>query len=299
MNYSKFVLFLTQLDKISLGDKSLRRVIKKLEEEKPNFANTASLLNWLVKTFTYINEKCRGRIKVNDLNEDMIRQAKTDRERKEEIWKLRGINYITYFDEDYPYRFKEIEDFPIILYYRGNIKALNSDKICAIIGTREPSEKAKEYGAKYTREMVSEGSVIVSGLALGCDTIAHEITLELNGVTVAFLGTGVDKVYPQENELLAQDILSKNGLLISEYEPGKSPTKYQLVERDRLQAASSDKVIVLETGINGGSMHAANKALEYKREVYVLDPKLVDNALGNLELSKDKRVKVIKAKDIK
>ena len=164
---------------------------------------------------------------------------------------------------------------------------LDSDKTCAIIGTREPSEETIELGNKIGYTMAKKGYVVISGLALGCDTIGHTSCLEAEGKTVAILGTGIDVVYPKENKDLAERILKNKGLLITEELVGFKGASYSFVTRDRLQASSSDVVIALETSSTGGTMHASRDAVKkYNKSLYVLSPEVLPygDTSGNKEL---------------
>lgn len=176
-----------------------------------------------------------------------------------------NIKTITYLDEDYPKRLRNISDPPTVLYYKGNIKCLNEMNVVAIIGTRKPTE----YGIKIARNLGSSfgkrNYVVVSGLALGCDMYGHMGCLDENGKTMAVMPCGLDTVYPAKNKLLAKEILEKGGGLISEYPIKTRVFKNFFVERDRLQSGLSDGVLVVETGESGGTLHTVGYALEYKR----------------------------------
>lgn len=176
-----------------------------------------------------------------------------------------NIKMISFQDENYPILLSRISDFPLILNYIGNIKLL-SDKPCvAIIGTREATDFGIKIGIRFGEYFALKGFNIVSGLALGCDTAGHKGALNVNGITTAILAHGLDKVYPKENQALANDIVDKNGLLLSEYFVNQSPLANYFVERDRIQAGLSLGVIVIETDIKGGTMHTVKYCLENNR----------------------------------
>lgn len=177
-------------------------------------------------------------------------------------------------DKDYPKRFSTLSDKPKKLYCLGDTTLLNKSKICAVIGTRKPTEKAKIIGTNLTKKLVEKNYIILSGLANGCDSIGHKACVENGGKTIAILGTSLDNIWPKENEQLAKDILDSGGLLISEHPNGYRTTKYSFFERDRLQAAGSDKVIVIQCNIDSGTMHTVQKAIRYKKEIYAINPNL-------------------------
>lgn len=198
-----------------------------------------------------------------------------------------GISIISFQDEKYPNLLKQISDFPIVLNYIGNLNTLTFMPTVAIIGTREATDFGKKIGIRLGEFFASHGFNIVSGLAIGCDTAGHRGALNVNGITTAVLAHGLDKVYPKENKFLANDIIDKGGLLISEYFVKQSPLANFFVERDRIQAGLSLGVIVIETDVRGGSMHTVRFCLEYNRILasvnhppeYLHEPKTKGNQL--------------------
>ena len=150
---------------------------------------------------------------------------------------------------------------PIILYYKGDI-SITKRKGVAIIGTREPTSEGIQAGLYFGKILAEQGYNLVSGHAIGCDAAGHKGALSAEGgVTTAFLAHGLDSVYPEENRQLAQNIIDNGGLLMSEYEIGKGINRYNIVGRDRLQAALADATIVIQSSEKGGTMHAANTTL--------------------------------------
>lgn len=176
-----------------------------------------------------------------------------------------GIEIIGRWDVRFPKRLLLIQDCPTILFTRGNLDALNSQLSVAIIGTREPTSYGQGSAVRIAEFFSQAGASIVSGLARGCDTLAHKGCLRADGQTVAVLAHGLDQVYPPENAELACTIIERRGCLVSEYAPGTKPTGLAFVERDRLQSGLSDATIVIETGIKGGTLHTANYCLQQGR----------------------------------
>jgi DNA processing protein len=201
-----------------------------------------------------------------------------------------NIRMVSYLDNDFPPLLKLIEDYPVLLHYRGEISVLK-EKSVAIIGTREVSDHAIKAGERLSRIMSEvKGYTIVSGLAVGCDTIAHRSAVQVNRPTAAFLAGGLDKIYPKENDKLANTILDTGGVLISEYEIGKESHKNFFVQRDRLQSGSSEGIIVLETGIKGGTRHTVSFAGKQNRVIgclYTHIEQKLDNSekfQGNIDI---------------
>ncbi len=176
-----------------------------------------------------------------------------------------GIN-----DVKFPQPLRIIKNPPLILYIKGDIQSLHSTDLIAVIGTREPSQTGKEAGKQIAKRFTEWGWNIVSGLALGCDTAAHEGCLEAEGQTMAFLAHGLQMIYPAENYNLAQSILDFGGCLVSEYPLGTEVLSNQFIERDRLQSGLSSAVIVVETEITGSTMHTVNFCLEQNKPLACL-----------------------------
>lgn len=178
---------------------------------------------------------------------------------------LEAINIISIFNKDFPNIFKSIEDFPVIIHYKGNKNLLYNDNNLAIIGTRKITDHGLKATARLTELAVKEGFTIVSGLALGCDAQAHKTALDNEGFTIAVMPGGLDSIYPKSNTLLGNAILKNNGCLVSEYNVYTKPFPGYYVERDRLQTALSKGILVVETSIKGGSMHAINNGIRTNR----------------------------------
>lgn len=176
-----------------------------------------------------------------------------------------GIKVMTSYSPIFPKQLLNIPDPPVILYAMGNVECLSAEAMVAIIGTREPSLFGKLFAEKLALTLSNKRLIIVSGLAIGCDAAAHEGCIKAKGKTVAVLAHGLDKVYPAQNRGLAENILEFNGCLVSEYAPGTKPRSSFFVERDRLQSGLSSAVIIIETDIQGGTMHTARFCMEQKR----------------------------------
>jgi DNA processing protein len=188
----------------------------------------------------------------------------------EEIEKLQnaGVQVLTCNDASYPRRLKEIYDYPPLLYIRGSL--LPDDEWClAVVGTR----RATVYGKQVTEEIVSDLArskiTIVSGLARGIDTVAHHSALEAGGRTLAVLASGLDIIYPGENNKLARDII-EHGALLSEYPLGARPRAENFPRRNRILSGLSLGVLVTEADEDSGAMITAADAIEQNREVFAI-----------------------------
>lgn len=210
---------------------------------------------------------------VNELSTELKNAFKIELSRSKEILKKnleQGINAINILDSKFPKKLYNTNDKCVFLYYKGNIDLLNQKSI-AIIGTRKPDEEFINKGEIVSKYFAKEGYVIVSGLALGCDTIAHTSCLEVNGKTVAVLPSSIDNIQPSSNKSLAQKIIDNDGLLISEYGVGSPFSKYNYATRDRIQSLLSSVILIIQASDNSGTMIAAKKSLKDKKMVYAIE----------------------------
>ena len=178
------------------------------------------------------------------------------------------VKVITILDGGYPQRLKEIYLPPIVLFYRGNLSLINQ-KAVAVVGSREHSKYAKECIREIIPALVKDDIVVISGLARGVDTLAHEETLKANGSTIAVIGSGLDVVYPLENSKL-YDLIAKRGLILSEYPLQSRPLKFHFPYRNRIIAGLSHGVCVIEAKEKSGSLITSNLALSENREVFAV-----------------------------
>lgn len=176
----------------------------------------------------------------------------------------RGVGILVSGGEGFPRTIGSIDDPPVLLYVRGVRDLLDRTDSVAIIGTREPSVRGRRAAKDTADHFATKGWVVVSGLAVGCDSIAHLSCVEVTGgQTVAVLANPLEesKVYPAENRGLAQRILDRGGAWVSENGPFDTITKGSFVERDRLQSGFASAVVLIESSLSGGSMHASRACL--------------------------------------
>lgn len=199
---------------------------------------------------------------------------------------------ISVLDPRYPKSLIHLPDAPATLFCRGNINLLSTNSV-GVIGTRSPTEHGEILNRKVTKWLTTKNFTIVSGLALGHDTIAHDECLNNNGSTIAVLAHGLDTIYPKKNTDLFNRILDKNGLLLSEY-PYLTPLyKQSLVQRDRIQAGLSKAIFLVQSSTTGGSLHASRSIMKYNRYLVVLNQSKTDisknseNISANLALIND------------
>lgn len=179
------------------------------------------------------------------------------------------INNISPLDSQYLQGMGYIADLPSSLYYIGSLPAERRPTV-AIVGSRKPTNYGREVTEHIASRLASRGVVIISGLALGIDAIAHRAALEAGGTTLAFLANGLHKIYPRTNHSLGQSIVEQGGAIISEYEAGVEPLPFRFLERNRLVSAVSDAVVITEAAARSGTLNTAAHALTQGRDVFVV-----------------------------
>lgn len=180
---------------------------------------------------------------------------------------------LSILDKEYPLELKNIYNPPALLFYQGNLELLNKGKL-AVVGSRKCSEVGAQSVAKIIKELGNR-FVIISGLARGIDTSAHVAALKNGGATIAVIGCGLDVYYPKENSKL-QDYISRNQLLLTEYEVGQEPKKFHFPERNRIIAGLSQGVIVAEAKIRSGSLITCERAMEEGRDIFAIPGNILD-----------------------
>lgn len=196
-------------------------------------------------------------------------------------------------DEAYPRRLLNCYDPPTILFYKGHAD-LNAPRIVSIVGTRKNSEYGKAVTEKLVRDLSSFNVVIVSGLAFGIDTVAHKAAIKNAVPTVAVLAHGLHTIYPFDNAALAREMIAFGGLL-SEFASGTDPDKHNFPSRNRVVAGISDAVIVVETGLKGGSMITAELANSYNRDVFAVPGRTNDpKSEGCIELIRSNKAVIFR-----
>lgn len=210
---------------------------------------------------------------------------------------IKGLQIMTIVDLDYPNAFKTISHPPIVLFLKGDVSLLhNLQKSIAVIGTREYSQYGKEKTVEIVRDLVANDYLIVSGMARGIDGFAHETTLKHHGKTIAVLGSGINYPYPLSNKKLYEDI-EKTGLIMSEYPHQTKPEPQFFKFRNRLVAALSRGVLIVEAKYRSGTVITVGYALERGVDIYCV-PERAGLESGCNKLIKDGAYLVESAADI-
>ena len=216
---------------------------------------------------------------------------------EEELARCRqaGITLLPYFASDYPIALHALGGSrPVLLHAKGDLGLLQSPaSILGIVGTRQPSPEGLAAAHRIAYEEAEKGRVILSGLAYGCDAAAHHGALEATGRTIAVIATGLDRAHPEAHQALQDRIIASGGLVLSEYPLATPVDTYRLVARDRLQAALSAELLVIECGVQSGTMHTVHFAERYHRPIFALPPHTdrLSSLEGNRQLLQSGRAK--------
>lgn len=208
-----------------------------------------------------------------------------------------GIYFVSREDERYPEKLRNIYDAPFALYIKGSLPK-PGQKLLAVVGARECSTYGKEMARHFARAIAAAGIPIISGLARGIDSYAHEGALNGGGITYAVMGCGIDICYPKENLNLYME-MQKRGGIISEYPPGVSPIAGNFPMRNRIISGLSDGILVIEAREKSGSLITVDLGLEQGKDIYALPGRVTDSlSLGCNNLIKMGAKLVTTPKDI-
>jgi DNA processing protein len=194
-------------------------------------------------------------------------------------WEQAGVRILTRDDPKYPATLRALDDAPPTLFIRGDWPDWKDRRAFAVVGTRHPTPESREIAGRIGAELAEMGHITISGLASGIDHAAHMAAVAVSGSAVAVLGSGVLNIYPPSSRELAQAVI-KCGALVCEVAPDASVSTPGLVARNRIISGLADGLIVVESGVDGGAMHAARFARIQGRPVYAVD----NDASGNRHL---------------
>lgn len=262
------ILILTLKQIKGIGNKAVIRILQrnkvkivKVEAVDVKFLETLDMLNYLSKS---------------DMNENDWDQFLKVSHQVVNTSISNGIQIIHCYMKDYPARLMVNRSKPALLFCKGDVSLLSSEKNVAIVGTRHPDSYSFKYGVRLAERLASKGYVIVSGLAIGCDSAAHQGALNVSGKTIAVLPTPLDgEIYPKANRDLAEEILVKGGLLVSEYPSGIPLKEYDLISnlkaRNEWQVGLSNGVVVVEAKSKSGTRGAMRFATNSGTPLAVID----------------------------
>ena len=195
-------------------------------------------------------------------------RALADADRQLSWCDAHGIAALSFFDQHYPVRLRAIHEPPSVLFVHGSVDVVNSLRSIAVVGTREPTSFGTSATDVLVQALARTRWTIVSGLAHGIDAVAHGAALKYDTPTIGVMAGGLDHIYPKQNRELAAAIVDRGGALVSEQPIGMRPSAGTFVARNRIQSALSAAVMVMQTGLRGGTMHTARHAVAQGRPIY-------------------------------
>lgn len=252
-------------------------------------ANFSTEQAWQVNFFEFIQVGLEPKW----VEEIMV--AKNKIEPKREVEKLNKLRarLIHENDEDFPLQLKNIPTNPAWIFVRGSLLPIENQSI-TVVGPRKISNYGKQVTEEFVSFLAKQGINIISGLALGVDSLAHESTLQIGGRTVAVLGTGLDQVYPSQNRNLFQKILDQGGSIISEYPIGVGPSRQNFPIRNRIVAGLSRATLIVEASERSGSLITAEIALEQGKDVFAVPGNIYsENSNGTNRLIKSGQAQAV------
>lgn len=236
------------------------RTVQKAVDSKVNCSDSEAFIEAIIASSSRISRDSISSFSFDDLIGDAwdcIETASND-----------GQKIITYLDPVYPIRLRDLNNPPLILFCKGNCSLLytyEETPTIAVVGSRKAGDYGLRVAERFGEVLAEDDCIVLSGLAIGCDACAHMGCLEKDGSTIAVLPSPLNKVVPEQHAELADRIISKHGLLVSELAPGTKIERSSFVQRNRIQAALADKVIIIETSVNGGTMRTAEFAQRLNR----------------------------------
>lgn len=242
-------------------------------------------------------------LKIDGIGEETAKQILKNEyriglEKYEKYMQENNIELIHLYNKYYPEKLKLLYDKPIVLYVKGDKTILNNFSL-AIIGCRENTKYGEIVAKNITNQIVKNGIITVSGLAIGIDSIVHKETLRVQEKTIAIIGSGLDNIYPKENINLANEIIKNGGAIVSEYIIGTKPHRMNFPARNRIISGLSNGVVVIEAKKKSGTMITVDFALEQGKEVFAVPGNILSkNSEGTNELIKQGAKMVTNINDI-
>ncbi|MEY4702794.1 MAG: DNA-protecting protein DprA [Bacteroidota bacterium] len=256
MNDEELLYLLALVHTPNIGDVHSRTLLQHFHSAKDIFSAPSSRL-----------EKMDG---IGTIRAKSIKQFSDFKKCEREIKFIRKEKIIPlcWNAPGYPKRLTHCHDAPVLLFYKGTVD-LNEDKFISIVGTRNNTSYGKKFCEKLLNEISCYNAVVVSGLAYGIDSIVHKICVASHIPTIGVLAHGLDRIYPDSNRGLAMDMVECGGL-ITPFRSGTTPEKQHFPNRNRITAGICDALIVIETGMKGGSLITARLASDYHKEIFAL-----------------------------
>jgi len=283
-------------------EKELIYLIALTKVPKVGHVLAKNLISYCGNIEAVFEEQIKNLVKIPGIGQQVATNIKNAdfkaAEKEVDFIQKNNIQSIAYYQDEYPRRLKQIESCPTLIYYKGT-NVLNHHRTVAIIGTRTPTESGKLICEKILEGLSVYNPLIISGLAYGIDGIAHKKAVQSEIPTVGVMGHGLDIIYPAEHKSLAQKMML-NGGVITEFPSQTKPDKENFPMRNRIIAAMSDVVIVVESKRKGGSIITAEIANDFNRDVFAVPGRITDEfSEGCNNLIKQNKAHLIEsAKDV-
>lgn len=281
MENKKYWIWLSRLENVSTSSKN------KLIEKYKTPINIFNLTKQQLRRENIITE--------NEIKSVLNLKYKENLEQYQEYMELNKIDIISILEKEYPEKLRNIYDKPVVIFIKGNKKILN-EKSIAVVGSRQASHYGKLISENMSYNLSINNINVISGLAIGVDSYAHIGALkklnikqpQLRGKAIAVIGNGIDRIYPEENRELAEQIVKSGGVIISEYIVGRKPERKNFPERNRIISGLSDGVLVVEAKERSGALITAEFAMNQGKEVYAIPGNINNiNSIGTNQLLKD------------
>ena len=272
-NIKTYLIALNQIEKI--GDRRIYELIKHYESVENIFEDKEKDLKELIEKKFKLKPLVFSKNEILDKAENIIKKSKEHE-----------IGILSLFDREYPFNLKQIDNPPYILYYKGDLRKLRRNSV-SMVGTRNPTNESKKYAFDMASKLSALNITVVSGMAKGIDKEAHLGAISSLINTVAVLGNGIDIVYPSENVKVYNKLI-ESGIVVSEFEVGRSPDRINFPRRNRIISGLSYATIMVEASSKSGALITVDYALNQGREVYIApyNEKLREY-FGNHKLYKD------------
>lgn len=212
----------------------------------------------------------------------------------------RGIQVVCYSDSEYPNSLRDIHNPPCVLFYRGNLNLLNCERLLTVVGTRNPSDYTVRVTNELCNNLVREGYILISGFALGVDSIASRCCVNNNRPTVCVLASGIEYDYPKENKSLKKEVLIKGGLILTEQFPDTQPYRTNFPKRNRILAGLGKGTLITEASLGSGALITANYTYKQGKPLFCVPPTDIFNNryLGVVKYIRDGAICVFSHNDI-
>lgn len=224
----------------------------------------------LLNEYTTVEETCRF-VQTNSSIRKNVVEVKSAKELLVDCLK-QGIGVVCYSDEEYPNALKDVHNPPAVLFYRGDFSLLSCERLLTIVGTRNPSEYTVKVTQHICSELVKEGYVLISGCAVGVDSMVHQSCIDNNQKTISILANGIDYDYPKENRTLKQKILQLGGLILTEQLPNTAPYRTNFPKRNRILASLGKGTLITEASLGSGALITANYTYKLGKPIFCIPP---------------------------